>query len=185
MLLAMLFTALAVPASVFWIGVRWMTKRCDYMQVLQCLQQAPNEQDLKPLNQRWTGYSVNEVLTVWQRLDTDAVKSEQCFLRSDLFFPVAYGTALFLGLWLVWRVLGMLFAWFWLLIPVVLTVLADWTENVVHLQQLRRYIEQGQQGIQAHWIRIASAATIIKLWLFTLTSIWLIGMVLFAGCDQL
>jgi len=47
--------------------------------------------------------------------------------------------------------------------PVAVTVLADWTENLLQLGQLRRYTEDGEAGLQPGWIRIASAATNLKM----------------------
>jgi hypothetical protein len=42
-------------------------------------------------------------------------------------------------------------------------MLADWTENLVQLAQLRRYARDGADALQGGWIGIASAATTMKL----------------------
>jgi hypothetical protein len=59
--------------------------------------------------------------------------------------------------------------------PVAITVLADWTENLVQLAQLGRYCSA--QPLQAGWIRVASAATSLKLSFFTASSLFLLTLV--------
>jgi hypothetical protein len=122
----------------------------------------------KPLNFRVAGYSAEDVRTYWTWLGEEGRLAEERFLKADLLFPIAYGGALFVGLWIPWTGLGRPFNFVWLLTPVVLTVLADWTENLVHLNQLSRFA--AGRSLDADWIRVGSAATSAKIGLFTLSS---------------
>ena len=63
--------------------------------------------------------------------------------------------------------LGKTFSPVWLIGPAALTMIADWTENLVQLNQLRLYIESGKDGLEPRWIQIASVATIVKLFFFS------------------
>ena len=106
----------------------------------------------------WSGAS-SESSTA-SRLDR-----EQNALRLDLIFPVLYATAFAVSLLLPWR------AWqetsgIWLLVPVVIYLLADWTENLVHLRLLRLYRDVGPQAVESGWVQIASRATTTKLLFF-------------------
>jgi hypothetical protein len=124
--------------------------------------------DEKFLNLRWAGYNARDVAAHWIALreDADARAAERRFLVADLIFPVFYGGALAAGLVAVWSASGRPFAVIWLLLPVLLGVFADWTENLMQLAQLKRYASSGSDGLQSGWIQVASAATVSKL--FTL-----------------
>ncbi|HXO29397.1 MAG TPA: hypothetical protein VOA80_18755 [Thermoanaerobaculia bacterium] len=61
-----------------------------------------------------------------------------------------------------------------------ITVLADWTENLVQLAQLSRYSAGGAPALQAAWIRVASAATSLKLTFFSASSLLLLTFVAMA-----
>src|SRR5919109_1438067 len=126
------------------------------------------------LNTRLQGYDTTDVAQLWGVLDRRALDSERRFLQLDLLFPLFYGGAFLVALWRVWRDLGKAFSPVWLIAPVALTVLADWTENLIQLAQLRLYLEKGNEGLQAGWIQIASAATIAKLVFFVGTLVLLI-----------
>jgi hypothetical protein len=114
----------------------------------------------EPLNQRF-GYNVDAVHGYWQALDERARGAEVRFLELDLVFPFLYGGALATGLLLGWASLGRRFNPAWLLAPVAIALLADWTENLVQLGQLRRF--SAHKALQESWIRVASAATTTKL----------------------
>lgn len=101
--------------------------------------------------------------------------SEQHFLKIDLFFPVFYGAALVTSLLMVWEMLGRPFSPAWILAPVAITAVADWTENLVQLAQLARFTND--KPLQASWIQLASLATILKLVFFTLSSMLIGAMV--------
>ena len=92
----------------------------------------------------------------------------------DLVFPTLYGTALAVSLVTASAMLGSPVHVAWVVAPVVVTVLADWVENLVQLDQLRNYIESGETGLVARWIHVASTATIIKLLFFSISSLALL-----------
>ena len=122
----------------------------------------------KPLNQR-LGYDLKAVDRYWRALDRPARRAEQRFLTLDLVFPIFYGAALAASLLMASALLsGGTYA-VWMVVPVLVTVVADWVENLVQLDQLRSYIESGEAGLAAGWIRLASGATIVKLLSFSIS----------------
>lgn len=131
--------------------------------------------DQKPLNQR-LGYDTKDVDRYWGALDKSARRAEQRFLEWDLLFPVFYGTALAVSLLTASATLGGRVRAAWLIVPVVVTVVADWTENLVQLEQFRNYIEVGEKGLAGGWIRVASTATIVKLLFFSISSLALLAL---------
>ena len=122
----------------------------------------------EPLNQRKRGYDVPDVIADWSERDLAA---ERRFLIVDLLFPPVYGAAFAYSLYVAARYLGWSLEW-WHFAPIAVFVIADWIENSVQLAQLGRFVErqkagraaEGNAGLQEGWIRIASAATIIKWW---------------------
>jgi hypothetical protein len=126
------------------------------------------------LNMRLQGYDTTDVAQLWGVLDRRALDSERRFLQLDLLFPLFYGGAFLLALLRVRRDLRKALSPVWLIAPVAITALADWTENLIHLAQLRLYLEQGKEALQAGWIQIASAATIAKIVFFVGTLVLLI-----------
>jgi hypothetical protein len=129
--------------------------------------------DRRPLTQR-LGYDVTAVRRQWGALNEAALRSEQHFLVLDLVFPFAYGGALAVGALIGWAWLGRITNPAWVLAPVVIAVLSDWTENFVHYRQLGRYINGGPEAVQSGWIQLASAATTIKLLCITETALLLV-----------
>lgn len=116
----------------------------------------------QPLNTRWGGYSAQEVDENWSHLkQSGKLAAEIRFLKVDLFYPLAYGGSLIAAT--VWlsrkRRIGVPT---WLAsAPATAAVLADWTENAIHLHQIGLY--QAGAPPDAVWLQIASVATIIKL----------------------
>jgi hypothetical protein len=136
------------------------------------------------LNMRLEGYDAAEAAQLWGLLDARAQESERRFLLLDLLFPLFYGGAFLLALRSLWRELGEPFSRKLFVAPVILTVFADWTENLIHLAQFRRYVEQGEEALQSGWIQVASAATTIKISLFVGTLLFLIGLAVWRGARQ-
>jgi hypothetical protein len=120
-------------------------------------------------------YDAEEVRTYWQAFG-GRLSRERLFLELDLVFPFLYGGGLAAGLLLGWAHLGRRFHPAWLLAPVLLGVLADWTENLVQLGQMRRFVDHGPHALQEGWIRLASAATAVKL--VTLFGAWAVLLAL-------
>jgi hypothetical protein len=126
------------------------------------------------LNMRLRGYDRTDVAQLWGVFDRRALDRERRFLQLDLLFPLFYGGAFLAALLRVWKDLGKPFSHAWLIAPVAITVVADWTENMIHLGQLRSYLEKGTEGLQAGWIQIASGATTAKILFFVGTLVLLI-----------
>jgi hypothetical protein len=169
-------TILALPLVVFQSGVWIMSEMSGRQYVVQRLLQVAALEDRTPLNQR-LGYDVKAVDHHWGALDDTARGAEERFLELDLVFPFLYGAALAASLLMAWTTLSKPFSPVWLITPVAITLLADWTENLVQLGQLRRYADGGKAALQASWIQIASIATVLKLSFFIGSSLFLIGLV--------
>ena len=144
-----LVVVIALPVAVF-IGGVWIMSIVTGRQHVQQLLSNAACADQRPLNQRF-GYDVDGVDRHWGAFahDLRALTSEQRFLEMDLVFPFLYGAALATSLLVLWALLGRSFNPGCVLAPVVITLLADWTENLVLLVQLRRYAESGKRGLNA------------------------------------
>lgn len=174
---------LVFPIAVF-LGFAMLMNHISGRDELAALQKPGASSDTKPLNSRWDGYSVVDVAAYWGGLaklegalsGKKPLEIERRFLELDLIFPLAYGGALMISLLWAWGNLGKPFTVHWLLFPVVLTMLADWVENLTQLHQLSLF--QAEQPLQKLWIQLASVATVIKLHVFVLTGIFLITLML-------
>lgn len=168
---------LALPTVVFIGGVYIMSKLSAREQVTQRLVEQANPEDRTGLGLRIFGYDLGAVSRHWGALDPDTRKLERRFLELDLIFPFFYGGALAAALLLAWVALDRPFHPVWLILPVAITVVADWAENLVQLGQLRLFDVSGKDGLQSGWIQIASAATTTKLAFYCSSSLLLIGLV--------
>jgi hypothetical protein len=155
---------LSLPVVVF-LGGAWIMAEMSGLE--------PVKQQ-KPLNRRF-GYDADAVQRYWQALDERARGADGRFLKLDLVFPFLYGGALATGLLLGWASLGQPFNPAWLLAPIAIVLLADWTENLVQLGQFDRF--SAGIALQEGWIRVASAATAMKLVFFYAS--WLVLFFLF------
>jgi hypothetical protein len=167
---------IALPLTVFLGGAWVMAQMSERENVRQRLRLSAAPKDQKPLNQR-LHYDVDAVQHHWSALDAASRTAEQRFLEFDLVFPFLYGAALAASLLIVWAMLGRPFNPVWLIAPVAVTVLADWTENLIQLAQLQRYIHSGSDALQATWIACASAATLVKLVFFAASFLGLLILV--------
>ena len=168
---------LALPTIVISGGAYIMSKLSGREQVTQRLQGHAKTEDRRPLGFRVLGYNPEEVKSHWSALDPGTLKLERRALEIDLIFPFLYGGALAAALLLAWVALGRPFQPVWLILPVAITVVADWVENLVQLSQLRLFDVSGKDGLQSGWIQIASAATTTKLVFYFSSSLLLIGLV--------
>ena len=168
---------LVIPIVVFLAGAWVMWEVSDYHLVGQALSSSQAE-DRQPLNSRF-GYGVDEVDRHWGPVVSDdaALKAERRFLQFDLVFPFLYGAALATSLLMAWVFLGRPFNTVWLVAPVAITLVADWTENLVQLGQLRLYAEGGGAALQNGCIQLASSATITKLLFFSGTALFVVALV--------
>ena len=155
-----------LPYLVFRVGSWIMGYVTGRREVLNRLQEKLPKGERTPLNQRLRGYDVPAVKSFWGALDHSLLDREQTALRLDLFFPLLYGSALAISLLLAWRLREHSLAPGWLLLPLAICLLADWTENLVQLRQLRLYQQGGSDALESDWIQVASRATTIKLIFF-------------------
>lgn len=152
---------LALPLVAFFGGA-WLINK------LSGRKQVPD----KPINRRFR-YGKSEVVEYWRAFQD--LGTEKRFLELDLVFPLLYIGALAVSMVMAWTA-GHPFHLAWIVIPLAVTLLADWTENLVHLDQLKRFRDRGPAALDAGRIRIASTATALKLSFFI--GCWLILLAL-------
>jgi len=131
--------------------------------------------EIPGLGTRRTGYDLDAIDQRWTALGAN-LKYERLGLELDLVYPFIYGGALAAALLLTWAQLGRTFSPFFLIAPVALTMIADWTENSIQLGQLKLFEVSHRAGLQSTWIRVASFATMTKVWLLIGSSLLLIGL---------
>ena len=166
-ILLSILLAVWLPLAVLFGGAGIMTILSGHNYVTKQLRENATPKDRKGPNERFLGYDTDAVDRHWGVLDERALDSELRFLQLDLIFPIFYGAALAFALLQAWVDVGKTFSSVWLVVLVAITMLADWTENIIHLYQLPIYIGNGKDGLQPGWIQIASAATTVKLFFFT------------------
>ena len=133
--------------------------------------------NMKPLNMRWGGYRPEDVDAFRTVLGLDGRIAERRFLEYDLTFPTFYGGALIASLlWTSTALLGGGLPWL-VISPVIVGMLADWTENLVQLEQLHRYVPGQASSLDANAIHVASLATVVKLVSLSIASITLLVIV--------
>lgn len=141
---------IAVPAVAFLGGARIMNE-------LSGRKEVPKP----PLNLRFH-YDKGDAERYWNAFQD--IGAEQRFLEIDLLFPFLYCGTLAAGLLMAWAGLGRPFHPAWILAPLLLVLVADWTENLVQIGQLKRHL--AGIGAQDGWIQVASTATALKLTFF-------------------
>lgn len=159
---------LGLPVALFLVGgslLMHLTGRDQFPQT-----SAPES---VPLHFRLGGYDGAEVQAYWGWLGPEGQLAERRFLELDLVFPLLYGGAILIALLRFWDWLGRPFAPLWLLAPVAMTLVADWTENLLQWQQLRLLLSE---PVQAKWIALASLATTIKMISFALSCLLLLAL---------
>ncbi|WP_305047025.1 hypothetical protein [Geoalkalibacter sp.] len=166
-----LLLALALPVVLFFGGGALMLHLSGRDQFPQT--GAPES---LPLNFRLGGYDLADAEAYWAWLGVEGQGAELRFLEIDLMFPLVYGGALLVSQLLIWAWLGRPFSPVWLLAPLAVTVVCDWTENLVHWHQLRRAMQDAPA--QAAWVQVASLATTAKILCFTLSAVLLVALAL-------
>ncbi len=181
MLVFCIMVFVLLPPAVLVAGGRTMSRLSgrDFFRTRVKLRAAPR--DRKPLNRRF-GYDAGAVHRHWRVLGDAGCAAEGRFLKLDISFPLVYGAALTAGMVVFWIVLGRPFHPAWFIQPVIITMVADWTENILLLGQLARYVNGGQKALERDRIKVAGAATTIKLVAFIgsyLLLVTLAGLVVF------
>ncbi|MDA4846150.1 hypothetical protein [Hoeflea poritis] len=152
-------------------GISFMKTASGYAVVESAIEQSADI--CSPLYARLTGYGEAKAEAVWQVIaDTPGgPEAERAFLQWDLLFPLLYGGVLAIIMLVMIRTVGAGRHRAALLAPVALAVIADWTENLIHLRQFARFL--AGDGISGWAIGLASAATSVKF-LMILASLALI-----------
>jgi hypothetical protein len=136
--------------------------------------------DRKPLARRWR-YDVPAVQKHWGALQQSGIARERHYLQLDLALPLAIAAAFAGCLLTAWAWLGRPFHPVYLLLPVAVFVLADWTENVTLLGQLDRVAPGGVPTLQPERIHLASVATFVKNLVFRALYVYLLVMLAFVA----
>jgi hypothetical protein len=160
-------SSLWLPTLVYVGAGLVMIKLSGHDYVKERLNQKAASEDRRGLNMRLRGYDTDAVARQWSALDERALQSERRFLQLDLAFPLFYGGALAIALRQAWMASGRSFPGMVPIAVIALTMIADWTENLIQLSQLRLFEEHGAGGLQDVPIQIASAATTVKILFFT------------------
>ena len=168
MIIISILQALWLPLAVYVVAGMLMILASGHRYVQQQWKESRTLTNRTSLNMRWRGYNAADVAQLWGALDRRGLISERRFLKMDLIFPLFYGGSFLIALLGVWADLGKPFSSIWLVVPVVVTVLADWTENLTQLGQLRRFTAKGKEALQDGSIHAASIATVVKLFSFIL-----------------
>jgi len=130
---------------------------------------------VKPLGMRF-GYDTRAVDAYWKSLNIEGRGAERRFLELDLVFPFLYGGVFAAALLAAWIQLGRPCDPVWVVLPVIVTVVADWTENLVQLGQLGRY-QPDAATLDPGWIQAASIATMLKLVFGAVSGLLLVALV--------
>ena len=167
---------LSLPLVVFVLGGELMLRLSDPGRLRDKVQE---EKDLKGLGLRLEGYKFEAIKNYWGALKAKpgALDAERRMLEIDLVFPFAYGAGFAVALLLAWAALGKTFHPVWILAPLFIEVVADWIENLIQLRQVRLFA--GKEGVlEPGWVQIASVATSVKVGLFCVSYILVVGLVI-------
>lgn len=175
-LFAQMVVVVVLPVAAFVLGGWLMSQVVDRQYLLNRLSTA-GAADSKPLGQRLT-YDADAVKRHWDKLDPRGREIARQVLEIDLVYPCLYGGALIFSLAIAWWILGRPLNFFWVAAPVLVTMIADWCENLVQLSQLARYENIGSDALEPQWIRIASVATTLKLSFVAISGILLLMLVI-------
>lgn len=134
--------------------------------------QRRSEPASEPLNFRFRGYDVQAVAAYWQWLGADGRAAELRFLKADLVFPIWYAGLMLASIATGWLALDRPWPLGLLAAPVLVTVVADWVENLEHIAQLARF--HRSEPLQAARVRLASVATSVKLLMFWLSTLLMV-----------
>jgi hypothetical protein len=153
---------LLLPAAVLFGGSWLISKETGRDRVLQALKTLPARADRTPLGLRWRPYDADSVHRHWTPMKEHGVLGvEKQVFQLDLVLPVFLAAAFLFSLVLAWKARGWNFPIGYLVVPAILMLLADWTENNRLLGQID--LMAAGQALQADQIRIASVATRIKI----------------------
>lgn len=140
---------------------------------------AIKEPEIGRLGLRFTGYGTKHITTYWEQMKANGdtnLQAERRFLQLDLLFAPLYCSAIAFSLYLAWMKFGDQFSLWWLILPIAIALLADWTENYFQLDLVANYIA-ADSSVDDNYVRVASTATIAKAWSVSVGTVLLLGMV--------
>jgi hypothetical protein len=167
--------ALIFPTVVFMVFNHVQERLSKRDVALTCRKQA-----VDPLNTR-LHYNADDAAKFWGSLADPGPSAEQTYLKLDLLFPFLYGGALMISLLWLLSASGVGWPRSSVVLPVIIAMLGDWTENLIQLEQLPRFVTSGRSGLDDGAILFSSVATDIKLGGIIVASglaLWLAGIVL-------
>ena len=123
------------------------------------------------------GIYTTRIQQYWKGITKKGRIAEEKFLKYDLVFPLIYGGAVATSLLWARAKVGWPTHLAWIIIPLAIVFIADWTENLIQLEQLKKFRNTGPNNISPSWIRVASFFTVIKLGLVAALLLSLIGNV--------
>lgn len=151
--------ALLFPMVVFVLFEGFQEQQSGRKAALDALPQT--QPPAKPLNLRLY-YGADAATEFWGALkSTHGLEAEQKYLTLDLTFPFVYGGALMISLAWLLSASGAPWPRGRVFLPVVAAMVGDWTENLIQLDQMSRFISTGRPGTIA--MRLSSVATDVKL----------------------
>jgi fumarate reductase subunit C len=160
-------TVTLIPIVSFIIGNLIIDQLAESKNVRRVLRHSQIIKDKLPLNFRIYGYNKSHASEYWRVLTSDesALKSEGKSLRLDFFFILLYGLTTIYSSWYLWNTLDKLkpLPIVLILLPIIITMIADCVENTTLLKQLEQFTKSGDEGLQYRSIRLASIATQVKL----------------------
>lgn len=108
--------------------------------------------------------------------------AERWRLKLDLLFPWCYGAALSLSLLLGWADAGRPFPPAWVVLPIAVAAVSDWTENLTQLTLLQRY--EAGSALSSGWVIVACGATLAKLASLVFSGLVLVAVLALAAVRQ-
>lgn len=150
---------LLLPGLVLIAGGWAMRKAAGWARVHALLARAAPG-DRRPLGLR-PGYDADAVRRHWAVLDADALRREKRVMELDLVFPLVFVGTLACSLVATWVSLHRPVPLAAVLLGLAALLLADWTENLHLIGQVKRVMAGDE--LQPGRVRIASLATRAKL----------------------
>jgi hypothetical protein len=168
---------IAIPVATFLMGAAGMEYFAHRGFVEIGVREATDPSDRKPLNRRLFGYNAKQIERYWAQFDNGGLALEQRRLEIDLLFPFFYGASLLGPLIFAWISIKRPFAPIFVVAPVSITIIADWTENIIQLNLLRQFQSPEGQLVDSMWANVASIATSTKLTFFVGSALFLLVLV--------
>lgn len=176
------FAILAIPVVVLVFG-GWLmleaTGRNDVIAEAECRKEPI---PLSPAS-RIKGYTASEIRSYWDILGDAGREAELRFLRVDLLFALFYSAALGFSLLCGRQAFDLSISPYLLLVPVLIGLGADWTENLIQLSQFPP-VSGPVADVSQYWISVSSAATRIKMVAIAVAYLGCVAMVAYEAISS-